>query len=63
MDDLLKPTEVATYIQRSEKMLAQWRYLGRGPRYIKLEGGHIRYRRSDVEAWLDSGVCEPQGAA
>lgn len=56
MDDLLKPDQVASWIQRPVKALAQWRYLGKGPRFLKLEGGHVRYRRSDVEAWLAS--CE-----
>jgi hypothetical protein len=39
----------------SEKTLANWRSLGIGPSYTKLSpgrGGRIRYRRSDVLAWL-----------
>lgn len=28
-----------------------WNYKGTGPKYIKI-GKHVRYRRSDVEAWL-----------
>lgn len=50
-DDLLTPEMVTSAIHVPEKTLAQWRYLGRGPRFLKLEG-HVRYRRSDVEAWL-----------
>lgn len=49
-DELLKPTEVAEEWKIPEKTLAQWRYLGRGPEYLKL-GGHIRYRRSALRAW------------
>lgn len=48
---LLTPAEVATYLQVSEKTLANWRYLGRGPRFVKV-GRDIRYRESDLEHWL-----------
>jgi predicted DNA-binding transcriptional regulator AlpA len=34
-----------------EKTWAQWRYLSRGPKYLKL-GGHVRYRQSDLDAWF-----------
>ncbi|MCD2263266.1 hypothetical protein K3888_11210 [Dietzia aurantiaca] len=35
--------------------LAQWRYRGQGPRFIK-EGRWVRYRRSDVDAWIADRV-------
>lgn len=50
-DELLTAAELAAEHKIPEATLAQWRYLGRGPRYLKL-GGHVRYRRSDVDAWL-----------
>lgn len=34
-----------------ERTLAQWRYLDKGPKYYRF-GRHVRYRRSDIEAWL-----------
>ena len=33
--------------------LAQWRHEGDGPVFLK-EGNWVRYRRDDIEAWLDS---------
>lgn len=33
--------------------LAQMRYRGNGPRFIKLGGRQIRYRESDIQAWLE----------
>ena len=55
-DEMLTAGQLSNELTEvSEKTLAQWRYLGRGPAYLKLEG-HVRYRRSDVEAWLSS--CE-----
>lgn len=42
--------------------LRQWRYLNRGPTYVKV-GRHVRYRRSDLDAYIEAGRVEPQGAA
>jgi excisionase family DNA binding protein len=42
--------------------LANWRYQGKGPRFVKV-GRHVRYRRSDVEAWLELHVRESTAAA
>lgn len=49
-----------------EAALAQMRYTGTGPVFIKITGRQVRYRRSDVEAWLESKkrtrTGDPQGA-
>jgi excisionase family DNA binding protein len=55
MDDLLKDHETAGYLKVPVGTLANWRYQGKGPRFIKV-GRHVRYRRSDVEAWLELHV-------
>jgi predicted DNA-binding transcriptional regulator AlpA len=52
VEQLGKPGEVAEAIQKPEKTLAEWRSRGRGPRFIKLEGGEVRYDWADVRAWL-----------
>lgn len=31
----------------------KWRLIGRGPTFRKLDGNLVRYRRADVQAWLD----------
>lgn len=44
--------EVAEYLgDIPVKTLVQWRYKGTGPKYVRV-GKHVRYRWSDVEAWL-----------
>lgn len=48
---LAEPQEVADYLLVPKATLAQWRYLGQGPRFMKV-GRFVRYRWSDVEAWL-----------
>ncbi len=52
--DLLTPEQVATALGLSHRTLAAWRSSGRNPLpYLKI-GGRVRYRRSDVTAWLES---------
>jgi len=52
MDRLLTPNEVAEALQIPPATLPQWRYLGRGPKYVKV-GRHVRYRTVDLERWID----------
>lgn len=54
-NELLTPKELAGELLVPPHTLAQWRYQGRGPRFLKLEG-HVRYRRSDVTTW--EAECE-----
>lgn len=57
-DEVFDTEEVAGYIKIPAKTLEQWRYLGKGPAYIKV-GKHVRYRASAVNAWLDSQSKTP----
>lgn len=50
---LLTPKEAAEYLGIPEGTLAQWRSQRRGPPYIKLEERLVRYRLSDLEAYLN----------
>lgn len=53
MDNLLRPNEVAEILGVTIGALATMRYEGRGPRFIKISAKAVRYRRSDLEAWLE----------
>jgi predicted DNA-binding transcriptional regulator AlpA len=52
MDELFTDRELAEKLKRPPNWLAKLRCRGEGPKFIKL-GGAIRYRRRDVDAWLD----------
>lgn len=52
LPDLSDPSELAAYLVVPERTLAKWRSLGTGPKFIRM-GRHVRYRRADVEAWLE----------
>lgn len=43
--------------------LAFWRHAGHGPRFLRLGGRVIRYRKQDVAEWLSESVQETTGGA
>lgn len=51
-ETLLSPVQLAEYLALPVKTLYRWRSIGEGPRGLKI-GKHVRYRPSDVEAWLE----------
>ncbi|MDX1511744.1 MAG: helix-turn-helix domain-containing protein [Nitriliruptorales bacterium] len=48
---LLSPRQLAGYLGVPVATIYQWRYRGEGPPGFKF-GNHVRYRWSDVEAWI-----------
>ena len=44
---------LAEYLGVPQQTIYRWRTHGDGPRGIKV-GRHLRFRRSDVDAWLES---------
>ena len=58
-DGLLVEREAAALLRKPERTLRQWRYLGRGPSYVRI-GNSIRYRRSDLEAYIANQRVDPQ---
>ncbi len=54
--DTASPKEVAAALGTSEAGLAQMRYRGTGPRFIKIGHRRVMYRWSDVAAFLDANV-------
>lgn len=44
--------ELAEYLKVLVKTLYRWRHVGYGPP-AHVIGGQLRYRRSEVESWLD----------
>ncbi|WDO06866.1 helix-turn-helix domain-containing protein [Streptomyces murinus] len=50
---LATPTEVAAYLGVPVKTLYQWKYRGIGPNVHKV-GRHLRYRWSEVDAWVNA---------
>ena len=60
-DPLLPERDAAELLNLSIAWLQKARYLGNGPRYVKAsgQGGRaVRYRRSDVMAYIEENLVE-----
>jgi hypothetical protein len=65
-EEYLTPRQTADEYPFSVQTLAQWRWMGTGPDYIKTspgKGGRIKYRRSAIEQWLDERTVSHGRAA
>jgi excisionase family DNA binding protein len=51
-EPLMTPQEVADFLAMPVLTLQTWRAKRTGPRVYRV-GRHVRYRREDVEAWLE----------
>jgi excisionase family DNA binding protein len=48
-------TEAADHLNVKPSTLEQWRWQGKGPRFVKM-GRCVRYRRADLDAFAESLV-------
>lgn len=53
--NLRTPSDVAATYGMETSTLAQWRYKGYGPKFVKL-GRKIFYRQQDIDAFIDANV-------
>ena len=60
-DEFLDPQGLADFFGIPVRTVYAWRTRGEGPRAHKI-GRHVRYRRDDVEDWLESQADQPKVA-
>jgi predicted DNA-binding transcriptional regulator AlpA len=58
-ESALTPIKAARYLGISEASLRFWRSEGRGPRFYRAGKKLIRYRRVDLDAWIDERLISP----
>jgi len=51
--DILNTKEVAAYVRLGRQTIEHMRLTGNGPPFTKF-GRAVRYRRSDIDAWIES---------
>lgn len=56
-DRLLTVQELAEYLGVPVATLYQWRYRREGPKGFRV-GRHVRYRWSEIEAWVEQQMAE-----
>jgi hypothetical protein len=61
LEPLLTTDEAAAYLHLAPQTLCDWRYRGTGPAYIRVHR-RIRYRRADLEAWVQAQEVRPEEA-
>jgi excisionase family DNA binding protein len=61
LDQLLSPQDLAEYLGVPLGTLYHWRTQGNGPPGLRV-GRFLRYRRSDVEAWIRDRVTRDDTA-
>lgn len=62
LETLLTTPEVAECLGIAQITARKWRLEGFGPRFVKVGSG-VRYRASDVEAWLASRTVQSTSEA
>lgn len=60
-EQLMTPQEVADHLGVPLATLYRWNSYGSAPRRVKV-GRYVRYRRSDVDAWVESNLT-PESVA
>lgn len=55
-DQLVRQEEAAALLSVSPRCMENWRYRGEGPDFVRVSGRCVRYRRSDLDKWIEERV-------
>lgn len=55
MGENLTTKQAADFLQVKDSTLEQWRWSGKGPRFIKLNRS-VRYRKSDLDNFIEARI-------
>jgi predicted DNA-binding transcriptional regulator AlpA len=59
MQNTLNEREAGKYLGVSAAVLRLWRADGKGPRHFKAGEKLVRYRRVDLDSWIEARLSEP----
>lgn len=51
--EMLNEHQVAEFLNMSVASVRRWRLFRKGPKFVKI-GSAVRYKKADLDAWLDS---------
>lgn len=54
LDRMINEHIAAEFVGYTERALQNWRLRGGGPKFVKVSGRSIRYRRRDLIQWAES---------
>ena len=55
-DRLVDERKAAEFLSYSVRALQNWRVRGGGPRFVKVSARSIRYRRRDLNRWIEERI-------
>jgi predicted DNA-binding transcriptional regulator AlpA len=59
LENVLTEAKAARYLGISGAALRLWRSEGKGPRYFKAGEKLVRYRRTDLDSWIEARLSVP----
>lgn len=62
-NELVSPDSTAQLLGVSKETLRWWRYRRTSLPWVVVGGRRVMYRRSDIDAFIEQGVVNPQGVA
>ena len=60
-DPMLTPQELAAFLAVPVATVYRWNSEGTGPRRVRV-GKHVRFRRADVDAWIEQQLDQTNKA-
>ncbi len=60
--NVLTAVQAARYIGVSQAVLRFWRSRGEGPRFFRAGEKLVRYRRVDLDSWIESRLSGPDAS-
>ena len=57
----LTPKQAGKYLGVSDAVLRLWRSKGEGPRHFKAGDKLVRYRKGDLDSWIEARLSVPGG--
>ena len=61
--ELMTRNDAADYLGVTKDTLAQMASRGIGPQFAKLSGRIVRYRRTDIDAWVEEKLTNTPASA
>jgi predicted DNA-binding transcriptional regulator AlpA len=58
-ENALTPVKAGRYLGVSEAVLRLWRSKGKGPRFFRAGAKLVRYRKSDLDGWIEERLSAP----
>jgi predicted DNA-binding transcriptional regulator AlpA len=62
LQNVLNEKQAARYIGVSGAVLRLWRSESKGPRYFRAGQKLVRYRKSDLDGWIEARLSKPSEA-